>query len=97
MTTAAGEQRAYFAYNHDLDYSRNVTNAGRGYRNQIIVENPEIEEDRDRYYLGVLEGSQAEERVEEVEVDPLSIDIVLLRAQLEGLRAQLQGLNLPNW
>ena len=35
MLTAAGEQRAYFAYNHDLSYSRNVTNAGRGYHNQL--------------------------------------------------------------
>ena len=37
MLTSSGEQRAYFAYNHDLTYSANVTRAGRGYHNQLDV------------------------------------------------------------
>ena len=37
MLTAQGEQQAYFAYNHDLAYSRNVTNAGRRYHDQFSV------------------------------------------------------------
>ena len=37
MQSHDGEQRAYFAYNHDLDYSRNVTNAGRRYQAQLNV------------------------------------------------------------
>ncbi len=60
MTTTEGEQRAYFAYNHDLDYSRNVTNAGRGYRADITVESPEISENSGRYYLGISEGVEAD-------------------------------------
>ena len=95
MTTLAGEQRAYFAYNHDLDYSRNVTDAGRRYRNQIIVESPEIEENADRYYLGVLEGSQAEEREEEEPDEEVELD--LLRSELLELRIELLALNIPNW
>lgn len=37
MLTAEGEQRAYFAYNHDFAYSRNVTVAGRFYHGQLGV------------------------------------------------------------
>ncbi len=37
MLTAEGEQRAYFAYNHDLAYSQNVTVAGRGYHEDIRI------------------------------------------------------------
>ena len=56
MATPEGEQRAYFAYNHDLDYSNNVTNAGRGYRAVLEIEDPEIEDGSGRYYLGISEG-----------------------------------------
>lgn len=69
MTTEAGEQRAYFAYNHDLDYSRNVTNAGRGYRAEITIDSPEIEESSGRYYLGISEGYTAENEPLEVPED----------------------------
>lgn len=37
MLTSSGEQRAYFAYNHDLVYSANVTREGRGYHNDLDV------------------------------------------------------------
>lgn len=37
MLTAEGEQRAYFAYNHDFAYSRNVTIAGRRYHGQLDI------------------------------------------------------------
>ncbi len=37
MLTTAGEQRGYFAYNHDLAYSANVTRAGRGYHQRLDV------------------------------------------------------------
>lgn len=37
MLTGTGEQRAYFAYNHDLTYSANVTREGRGYHNDLDV------------------------------------------------------------
>ena len=37
MLTPVGEQRAYFAYNHDIDYSHDVTNAGRRYHVQLDV------------------------------------------------------------
>ncbi len=37
MLTPTGEQRAYFAYNHDLTYSANVTRAGRNYHDQLDV------------------------------------------------------------
>ena len=37
MLNAEGEQRAYFAYNHDLAYSQNVTLAGRRYHNAIQI------------------------------------------------------------
>lgn len=37
MQTLSGEQAGYWAYNHDLQYSRNVTNAGRSYYDQIRV------------------------------------------------------------
>jgi len=37
MLTTDGEQRGYFAYNHDLTYSANVTQAGRGYHEQLDV------------------------------------------------------------
>ena len=41
MLTAEGEQRAYFAYNHDFAYSRNVTVAGRRYHNELRI-SPEV-------------------------------------------------------
>ena len=41
MLTAEGEQRAYFAYNHDFVYSRNVTVAGRRYHNALSI-GPEV-------------------------------------------------------
>ena len=41
MLTAEGEQRAYFAYNHDFVYSRNVTVAGRSYHERLSI-TPEI-------------------------------------------------------
>lgn len=37
MLTSEGEQRAYFAYNHDLAYSADVTRAGRRYHDQLNV------------------------------------------------------------
>ena len=37
VLTAEGEQRAYFAYNHDLAYSQNVTLAGRRYHDAIRI------------------------------------------------------------
>lgn len=37
MQTLSGEQAGYWAYNHDLAYSRNVTNAGRGYYDQLRI------------------------------------------------------------
>jgi len=37
MLTHEGEQRAYFAYNHDLEYSRNVTRTGRRYHELLDV------------------------------------------------------------
>ena len=37
MITTAGEQRGYFAYNHDLAYSANVTRAGRRYHERLDV------------------------------------------------------------
>ena len=37
MITTSGEQRGYFAYNHDLAYSANVTRAGRGYHERLDV------------------------------------------------------------
>ena len=55
MTTLAGEQRAYFAYNHDLDYSRNVTNAGRDYRAQLQIESPAANELNGALYLGLAD------------------------------------------
>lgn len=55
MTTVAGEQRAYFAYNHDLDYSRNVTNAGQGYRSQLAIESPLQEDLNGALYLGLAD------------------------------------------
>ena len=61
MSTVEGEQQAYFAYNHDLDYSANVTNAGARYRGLLEVENPEFTDATDRFYLGIAESSQVEE------------------------------------
>ncbi len=61
MSTVAGEQQAYFAYNHDLDYSANVTNAGARYRGLLDVERPELADGDSRYYLGIAESSQVEE------------------------------------
>lgn len=37
MITTSGEQRGYFAYNHDLAYSANVTRAGRSYHERLDV------------------------------------------------------------
>lgn len=37
LLTLEGEQAAYWAYNHDLEYSRNVTNAGRRYHERLDV------------------------------------------------------------
>ncbi len=37
MLAHEGEQRAYFAYNHDLEYSRNVTRTGRRYHELLDV------------------------------------------------------------
>ena len=37
MLTPEGEQRGYFAYNHDLTYSANVTRAGRNYHERLDV------------------------------------------------------------
>ena len=37
MLTESGEQRAYFAYNHDLEYSATVTRSGRGYYDRLRV------------------------------------------------------------
>lgn len=61
MATVAGEQQAYFAYNHDLDYSANVTRAGARYRGLLQVESPELTDDDGRFYLGIAESSQVEE------------------------------------
>ena len=70
MATTEGEQTAYFAYNHDLDYSRNVTEAGARYRSQLTIESPEIEENSGRYYLGISEGVNADnEPLEDPEDD----------------------------
>ena len=94
MATPAGEQQAYFAYNHDLDYSNNVTQAGRGYRSLLTIEAPEIdaleiEGGSERYYLGILEGSQADELVEE-DFDEILID-------LDQLAEYLDSLDIPTW
>ena len=90
MATLAGEQRAYFAYNHDLDYSRNVTQAGRGYRNLISIESPEIGEGEARYYRGILEGSQAD-AVEDVDDEDAPL------VDIAQLRADLAAITLPDW
>ena len=37
MLTPEGEQAAYFAYNHDLQYSQNVTLAGRRYHDALRI------------------------------------------------------------
>ena len=71
MTTVAGEQRAYFAYNHDLDYSRNVTNAGQGYRAQLDIASPTNDDLGQARYLGLAE-----------EVDEDAIELIEL---LDGL------------
>ena len=72
MTTVAGEQQAYFAYNHDLDYSANVTRAGARYRSLLAVETPELTEGDGRYYLGIAEASQVDEDETQALLDELS-------------------------
>lgn len=42
MATVEGQQRGYFAYNHDLEYSENVTKAAEVYRRLItLADEPE--------------------------------------------------------
>ncbi len=60
MTTTEGEQRAYFAYNHDLDYSADVTAQARRYRNLLTIESPAPEELGDALYLGIAETADEE-------------------------------------
>ena len=55
MLTAEGEQRAYFGYNHDFNYSRNVTLAGRRYHSQIS-----IAEDHSPRFAAYAESGAAE-------------------------------------
>lgn len=42
MTTIEGELRAYFAYNHDTQYSQNVLRAGLGYAEDIDIAEPDV-------------------------------------------------------
>ncbi len=90
MATPAGEQRAYFAYNHDLDYSRNVTEAGRRYRTLITIDSPEIVDGHGRFYRGILEAAETPETAEVTKKNAPLVD-------LAQLRTDLATLTLPTW
>ena len=49
MTTVEGELRAYFAYNHDEQYSQNVLRTGRNYAGIIEVAEPSSTDEQDEF------------------------------------------------
>ena len=83
MTTVAGELRAYFAYNHDTQYSQNVLRTGARYR--ALIDVPDQEDDV------VAEGEEASAAtvspigLADPDRDPLDVEMQLLQRQLAAL------------
>ena len=89
MTTVAGELQAYFAYNHDTQYSQNVLRTGSRYRTLIEVPEP-----------GVVAVATDTEPATSAPVSPIGLadpdrDPLVIEMQL--LRSQLDALNLPEF
>ena len=83
MTTVAGELRAYFAYNHDQQYSQNVLRTGSRYRALIDVPAPDVATVTDG-------GTNTAATVSPIGLadpdrDPLAIEMQLLQRQLAAL------------
>ena len=88
MTTVAGELRAYFAYNHDEQYSQNVLRTGLRYRALIDVPEPETAETND-------DANNAASNLSDIGLaDPDRDPLVI---ELQVLQQQLATLNLPDF
>ncbi len=78
LLTLEGEQAAYWAYNHDLEYSRNVTNAGRRYHERLDV-SPESSA-----FAAFAAQPTLEELEEIAEAERLAEEEAALLAEQEG-------------
>ena len=83
MTTVAGELRAYFAYNHDQQYSQNVLRTRSRYRALIDVPAPDVATVTDGGTNTAATASPI--GLADPDRDPLAIEMQLLQRQLAAL------------